>query len=941
MGIRRATPAARLSDEPPEPMHVLSRLTRNLPITRKLTLIMVLASTIAVLLASTLFGLAEVVSKRSDVAENLATLGGVVATNSAAAILLEDENQASEALMSLSAYPDIVRGQVITRDGHVFAGYRRDGEMPESRIGEELVHDMVRNVATTGESQRRFFGMHHLEAVYPIHLDGELIGFLYLQSSLNELAATVNRIVMLALGTVLIAIVVAIAVSMPMQSLISHPVVSLSALMKRVTREQDYSLRAAPASSDEIGDLMHGFNAMLEQISTRDEQLADANVRLKRAVKGTLEARDAALSASRAKSEFLARMSHEIRTPMNGVLGMTDLLLAGNLGQTERKFAETIQQSGETLLAVINDILDFSKIEAGKLELDHSEFDMAEVVESVVGLLFGTAHGQGVELIADISPTTQTRVKGDQVRLRQVLMNLVGNAIKFTREGEIVLRLLTYADPAGVKGFRVEVEDTGIGIEPEKEKAIFGRFAQADVSTTREYGGTGLGLAISRQLVELMGGKIGVDSAPGHGSTFWFTVMLPLAEQQEPGTRCEFDSLEGIRALVVDDNDTNREILERQLDAWAVDVVSATGAAEAIELLQDDESGLFDIVLLDYFMPDTDALELAWAIRSRPDFGDPALLMLSSAGPDFDRKIIEEAGIDLYVAKPVRRDDLYAAVVRVLEDHEGATVASPTPGAVNPVPEAKVDLHVLLVEDTPVNLQVAEHMLASIGCDIAAVRNGQEALDALEQQAFDLVLMDCQMPVMDGFTATCKQREREAGTDARVPIIALTANALDEDRQRCVAAGMDDFISKPFTRKALVETIARWAPADNAIADQVRSSAIEVATLEQIAALDPENGNALVGEIIETYLQDSKPLFDQLTRTATNSDAEEAARVAHALKSSSANVGANTLSGLCRSIEMDAREGRVDNLCDSVSRAAAEYEVVVSELRAAARSLAA
>ncbi len=916
-------------------------LARNLPITRKLILVMVLASTISVLFASILFSLTEVISKRNSVAENLATLADVIATNSTAAIIFEEEDLANDVLMSLSANPDIVRGQMFTREGELVASYRRDGEMPESGVREELAQNMIRSFAENGEPQQHFFGMRHLETIYPIRFDDELIGFLYLRSSLEELVATMNRIVMLALGTVLIAIVVAVAVSIPMQSVISRPVVSLSALMKRVTHEKDYSLRTNPTSGDEIGDLMHGFNAMLEQISTRDEQLADANVRLKRAVKGTLEARDAAVSASRAKSEFLARMSHEIRTPMNGVLGMTDLLLSANLGQTERKFAETIQQSGEALLAVINDILDFSKIEAGKLELDHREFDLAEVVESVVGLLFNTAHGRGVEVIADISPTARTCVIGDPVRLRQILMNLVGNAIKFTHKGEIVIRLHAYADTADVSGFRIEVEDTGIGVDPEKQKAIFGRFAQADVSTTREYGGTGLGLAISRQLVELMGGEIGVDSSPGHGSTFWFTVMLPLAERQVSSSEILTESLEGLRVLIVDDNDTNREILARQLDAWAADVDVASGAAQAVAILQDGRSGTFNVVLLDYFMPGTDGLELAKAIRSRPDFGDPALLMLSSAGPDFDCSVIDDAGIDLYVAKPVRRVDLHVAIIRALEGREEAVSATRASRNLAPLPDATFNLNVLLVEDTRVNLQVAEQMLGSIGCHTATARNGQEALDAINERGFDLVLMDCQMPVMDGFTATRKLREREAGTGNRLPIIALTANALDEDRERCLAAGMDDFISKPFNRKTLIETIAKWEPADNAIADPVHTGAIEASTLEQVAALDPENGNALVGEIIETYLKDSRPLFDQLRRAATNGNAAEAARVAHALKSSSANVGANTLSGLCHCIEFDARDGRLDELGDNVSQVAVEYEAVVTELRATVREMVA
>jgi CheY-like chemotaxis protein/HPt (histidine-containing phosphotransfer) domain-containing protein len=438
-----------------------------------------------------------------------------------------------------------------------------------------------------------------------------------------------------------------------------------------------------------------------------------------------------------------------------------------------------------------------------------------------------------------------------------------------------------------------------------------------------------------------MGGQIGVQSRRGDGSTFWFTANLPVVINPSEPARTDPEALSGIRVLVVDDNETNREILLRQLKYWNVEVVTSSGAAEAIEILQDPSNRRFDIVLLDYFMPETDGLELAAAIRSRPDFGNPGLIMLSSAGPEFNSATVREFGIDLYLSKPVRRQDLQASIVRVLEGLDDADYDLFSVITAKHVTKASLGLNVLLVEDIAVNLQVAQHMLASIGCRSAAAGNGQEALDLMERNDFDLVLMDCQMPVMDGFTATREQRAREQGTGKRLPIIALTANALEEDRQHCIDAGMDDFISKPFNRETLIDVLSRWGAAEAPTTDQVTGDteataaygAIERATLEQIADLDPDNGGVLVGRIIDTYLQDSAALVEQLAAATRNGDAAEAARIAHALKSSSANVGAKRLSGMCRTIEAGARSGRLETIAVEFSKASDEYDTVVVELR--------
>ncbi|MDH3435309.1 MAG: ATP-binding protein, partial [Gammaproteobacteria bacterium] len=520
----------------------------NLPITKKLILIMLLTSVTAVLVVSGVFGATEALSYRSKTVNDVTTLGDVIGTNSTAAIAFEDEELANQVLASLSADSSITSAHIFLANGERLASYRANpADTTATGANIKEVAALLKDVLATERPIERFDGLNFIDAVRPVVFDGELIGILHLRASLDELVMTLQRIGAMAIGTVLFAVLVAYILSFRLQAFISRPILRLSDLMKKVSQEQDYSLRAKPSGRDEIGVLMSGFNDMLAQVSSRDIKLAEANDQLTQAVKETVEAKEAAESASRAKSDFLARMSHEIRTPMNGVLGMTDLLLSSDLGRTERKFAETIRQSGDALMALINDILDISKIEAGKMKIEESDFDLRDVMEGIVDLLYSRAHKQGVNLISVISPDLQTRVQGDSIRLRQILMNLVGNAVKFTHQGEIILELKLQETSDRQSLFRFEVRDTGIGIDKQHLDLIFSRFSQADSSTTRQYGGTGLGLAISRQLVELMGGEIGVASEPGEGSTFWISLPLQHAAGTVPDIADDFLPMPGIR----------------------------------------------------------------------------------------------------------------------------------------------------------------------------------------------------------------------------------------------------------------------------------------------------------------------------------------------------------------------------------------------------------
>ena len=672
---------------------------------------------------------------------------------------------------------------------------------------------------------------------------------------------------------------------------------------------------------------------LLDDPSVRGYVLNGGDVtEARRAAEDLAAARDGALLASKAKSEFLSTMSHEIRTPMNGVIGLTELLLRTALDADQHELVSGVMVSAENLLVIINDILDFSKIEAGELEIEHAEIKVADVADDVGRILAASAHAKGLELLVDVHPDVPSALLGDKVRIQQVLLNLAANAVKFTLDGEVVIRVSMLAANTDRVALRFDVIDTGIGIAPGDQQRLFRPFAQADSSTTRKFGGTGLGLAICRQLVELMGGRLDLVSAPGRGSTFWFELSLARTESASAPARSQDTTIAGHRTLIVDDNATNRKILRQQLRAWGIDAVEAVDAEHALGLAAAAaQAGQpFDVGVIDLNMPGMDGIELAAALSADPATTEITLFLLSSSGQRLTSAEAHLRGFAATMTKPVRPSELFDCLVSNLD--EGVDPIADSPAAIQRPDSSEVMGVILLVEDNTVNQLVGSRILANLGYDFDVANHGGEAVAAVRERRYDAILMDCQMPEMDGYEATAAIRRIE-GTTAHTPIIAMTAAAMEGDREACLTAGMDDYITKPARPPAIAAALQRWIPSSApAVADDstrpprepTAAETLDATQIEVLRSLDDGHG-AVLNAIIDQYLTTTAQGRARLAEIVNDGDAEALMRAAHTLKGASANVGATALTALCAEIESRSRASELDAAAELVARFDTEF----------------